>query len=116
MAGENVTCAVSEEELPATPEDIGLRARNDVMQKMATPDFYNKIMDEPICNRVGSILLAITISPSGSVINVKTLGSTLPNDVVEKYVIKMIPNINFGKIDSKENSMVYVPLVFKGTL
>lgn len=114
VAGENVNCAVSEEELPEIPEDIGPRARSGVMQKMATPYFYDKIMDEPICNRVGSILLAITIKPSGNVINVKTLGSTLPNNVVEKFVIKMVTNLNFGKIDSKEYSTVYVPLVFKG--
>jgi hypothetical protein len=115
IAADNKVCNISTKALRDTPVDIGPRSRSEVMQDLSTPDFYDQIFEIPECSRVGKILLAITISSDGRAIHIEKLDSTFSEVLVEKHLFEIIPGINFGRINSDENSIVYVSLVFKGS-
>ena len=109
----NEPCKVSGKVLSDVPQDLGFRSRKDIMPALAKAELFDIIMLEPKCSRTGSILLAITIAPDGSVLKVRTSDSTFPDSLVEDHLTELIPAINFGEIEGQGFSVVYVPFVFE---
>ena len=107
------SCKVSGAVLSEVPQDLGFRSRNDIMPVLAKAELFDIIMLEPKCSRTGSILLAITIAPDGSVVKVRASGSTFLDSLVEEHLVTLIPSINFGAIERPGYSVVYVPFVFE---